>query len=396
MPPANRRGALTDDAIRAPDFDRIQRVVVDVDLSNRCNASCEFCPRDRTPHEGSMRPDVWARALERVVELRDAGQARGHRVTMSFCGLGEGMLNPHAPDYVASAVAVGFEPAMCANGSLLDERRSRALVDAGLRRIFVNCGDVGEDYERTYGLPFERLRRNLERFQAITGDRCELHVVLVDHQRDPARVARVRRYWEGQGVVHFFRSPMLNRSGSLDVIDMSYPTDPDRPAAVATFDAHGCEPLCAAPLVFPFIGYDGRYYLCSSDWERRGRFGTVFDRSIDEVMADKVRYQRRSDAICRTCNHDPVNRVIHARRESREDHGGELGYEPAITAVLLARHTATLERFVAHGIGGDRSGTGPGPASLSGSSPDRVPAPPSSDPVPVPAPRRRPDLTVGG
>ena len=155
-------------------------------------------------------------------------------------------------------------------------------------------------------------------------------------------------------------------------------------------------PWTGAPLFAPdCIYYDGRYYLCSSDWEKRGRFGTVFERSIDEAMADKVRYQRGPDAICRTCNHDPVNRVIHALRESREDHDGELGYEPAITVALLARHTATLERFVADGVDGDRPGTGSVPASLPDPTLGPAAAPPPTAPVPIPAPRRRPGLLAG-
>ena len=42
---------------------------VDIELTNRCNAKCHFCPRDQTPHEGLMSPEVF-----------DAIAAAGHRV----------------------------------------------------------------------------------------------------------------------------------------------------------------------------------------------------------------------------------------------------------------------------------------------------------------------------
>ena len=40
---------------------------VDIELTNRCNAKCHFCPRDQTPHEGLMSPEVFDQSLRRAV-----------------------------------------------------------------------------------------------------------------------------------------------------------------------------------------------------------------------------------------------------------------------------------------------------------------------------------------
>ena len=50
------------------------RGVIDVELTNRCNARCGFCPRDATPHQGVMTVETFRQTLARVVEVRD--QAR--------------------------------------------------------------------------------------------------------------------------------------------------------------------------------------------------------------------------------------------------------------------------------------------------------------------------------
>ena len=34
---------------------------LDIEPTNRCNANCYFCPRDQTPHQGLMSPEVFAR-----------------------------------------------------------------------------------------------------------------------------------------------------------------------------------------------------------------------------------------------------------------------------------------------------------------------------------------------
>ena len=41
--------------------------VFDVELTNRCNASCSFCPRDLTPGQGVMTQEVFSRTLEAAV-----------------------------------------------------------------------------------------------------------------------------------------------------------------------------------------------------------------------------------------------------------------------------------------------------------------------------------------
>ena len=74
---------------------------------------------------------------------------------------------------------------MSSNGSLLDERRSSELLEAGLQQILVNVGEEGDDYEEIYQLPFERTLENVVRFNEMSGG-GEVVVVLVDHRGDPA------------------------------------------------------------------------------------------------------------------------------------------------------------------------------------------------------------------
>jgi MoaA/NifB/PqqE/SkfB family radical SAM enzyme len=295
---------------------------VDVELTNRCNADCDFCPRDRTPQQGTMTPDVFEHALARVVEFRDHSRAvLGAAVTLSFCGLGETMLNPNLASYVRRAVEAGFQPSMCSNASRLTQQRARELVDAGLRRIYINSGEIGPDYDRVYKLSFDRMRDNVARFLELAGDRCELHIVLVDHHQDKQYVRRIKRFWVDLGVTHFFPSPMLNRSGTLDVEDMAFADYPEHVTARAMFDAAGVRPVCPAPFAFPFIGFDGQYYLCSSDWEKRSALGNVVEHSFISTMRSRWAFVEARRPVCHACNHDPVNRVTAAlRRRARGEY----------------------------------------------------------------------------
>ena len=69
----------------------------------------------------------------------------------------------------------------------------------------------------------------------------------------------------------------------------------------------GGEVHCGVPFRFPFIGYDGVYYLCSSDWRKEVGLGTVFERSLLDILDDKAEQVGGRSPICRSCTHEPTN-----------------------------------------------------------------------------------------
>ena len=263
--------------------------VIDMEVTNRCNAKCHFCPRDRTPHQGLMPAEVFEAGLQRAIEYRSAiAEPAGDKVRVSLCGLGEPLLNRRAVDYCRQARAEGFSVVMSSNGSLLDERRSTELLEAGLQQILVNVGEEGDDYEEIYQLPFERTLENVVRFNEMSGGACEVVVVLVDHRGDPAHIDRMRRYWADHGIQQAVSYGIMNRGGSLFVDHMQYGDY----RGLAEARGPGSPPGGHAPLRstfgYLFVGYDGQYYLCCSDWEKQAPLGSVFDKSFVDVAQAKL------------------------------------------------------------------------------------------------------------
>lgn len=310
---------------------------IDVELTNHCNTHCDFCPRERTPHEGRMTDATLEQALARAVEFRsDALRISGTEVRVSFCGLGETPLHRGLAGSIRKARSVGFAPSVCSNGSTLTEGVSRELIEAGMARIYVNCGEIGDAYERVYHIGFQRLVSNVRRFLELAGAACELHIVLVDHRSDPARIEQVRTFWLEQGVKYFFASPMLNRAGTLRVEGMDFEGSIHQQGATARLAARGPLPICAAAFAFPFIGYDGTYYLCSSDWEKRVACGNVFEHSVLDTLGRRLEATSTRSPICRHCNHDPINKLATALREQER-------------GVVDASHVDLVEAIVVQG-----------------------------------------------
>lgn len=283
---------------------------IDIEPTNRCNAHCYFCPRDQTPHQGLMTPEVFDQSLRRVIEFDELNKERFQaHIKVNLCGLGEPMLNRHAPEFVRKIRDAGFECSMSSNGSLLDEARSQALLDAGLQGIELNVGEEGDDYEQIYGLPFKKTCDNVVRFAEMAGDRCQVRVVLVNHRRDPAHMKKMAQFWRARGIKHFLPFDVMNRGGALFVDEMQYDEIPQRAEATSMLEAQQLHLVCSAPFLLLFIGYDGNYYLCCSDWKKEVPLGTVFQTSFAAVMSAKLEHVETRMPICKACNHDPVNRL---------------------------------------------------------------------------------------
>ena len=290
-------------------------IAIDLELTNRCNADCWFCPRDQTPHQGLMSVDVFGQALRRAIEYRSMLHEFGDLdVQVNLCGLGEPLLNRNAPDFVRSVHEAGIDCGLSSNGALLDERRGSALLDAGLQHIFINASETDDDYEDVYGLPFEKTLSNIERFVVMAEGRCDVSIVLVDHRVDPHHLERMREFWRARGVQRFMTFDVINRGGALFVDTMQYEQFPELAQARAMLDVDGRPAVCPVPFVSLFVGYDGQYYLCCSDWRKQAPMGTVFDESFLSVTHAKLEHVTSREPVCKSCNHDPANRLAEELR----------------------------------------------------------------------------------
>jgi MoaA/NifB/PqqE/SkfB family radical SAM enzyme len=290
-------------------------VVVDIEPTNRCNAKCYFCPRDATPHQGLMSEAVFEQALGRLVELRAKLHEQGRpQPRVSLCGLGEPLLNRHTPEFVRRVRAAGFHCTMSSNAALLDEKRAHALLEGGLQQICINVGDRDEEYDDVYKLPWEKTRDNVLRFRDLARKDCIIYIALVNHRRDPEHTESMRAYWRDQGLQAFIEYEIMNRGGALFVDHMQYGQYPQQAEAKELLEKGQLQAICPTPFSSLFVGYDGQYYLCCSDWKKEVPLGSVADVSFADVVLAKLAHTRDRGLVCKTCNLDPLNRLVEVMR----------------------------------------------------------------------------------
>lgn len=286
---------------------------VDIEATNRCNAVCHFCPRDATPHQGHMSMETFEQTLFRAIELREQNRELLNidaRLEPNICGLGEPLINPNTPEFIRRLRMADFDTcSMASNGALLDEQRGRAILDAGVTRVNLNISDLGKDYDDVYNLPFDQTLKNVDRFVSMANGHCEVHIVLVNHRQDPEHTARMKKFWREHGVDGFVEYDVINRGGALFVDHMQYENYPERIRARELMSQCGSQWVCPVPYLWVFVGYDGLYYLCCSDWKKEAPMASVFDVPMLAVSEQKLRHVTSREPVCKTCNHDPLNAV---------------------------------------------------------------------------------------
>lgn len=276
-----------------------------------------------------MPPEVFEQGLKQVITFRDTLGLENNQITISLCGLGEPLLNKHVIDYIRQVRAAGFRVVMSSNGSLLDEGKSAELLEAGLQQILINVGEKGDDYEEIYELPFDKTLENVVRFNEMSGGKCEVTMVLVDHRADPDHIAEMKKFWAGHGISGSVSYEVMNRGGSLFVDHMQYDAFPELAQARELLADSAGTPLCGAPFWFLFVGYDAQYYLCCSDWEKQTPMGSIFDTAFLDVVRQKLEHVATRRPVCETCNLDPINRLTEELRAEAS------GAAPAGTAAKM-------------------------------------------------------------
>lgn len=151
---------------------------IHVEVTNRCNFDCEFCPQgDLLRESGDMPFDLFRKV---------ADQLEGGRIAreLHFHVMGEPLLYRQLPEAVAHAEGRSVATVVTTNGSLLDRARTGALLEAGLTRLIVSLQTPDEESFKirgAQGLSFERYEagiRDALRHALAAGARTEVVLAL--------------------------------------------------------------------------------------------------------------------------------------------------------------------------------------------------------------------------
>ena len=161
-----------------------------VEASSRCNLKCKMCFRQSWIKEsyGELEPSLFAQALE--------DPAVSETKTVFFGGMGEPLIHPQLVSMIALASAKGKYTELITNGTLLTENMARALLDAGIGRVWLSIDELYENYGKIQvGSDFGLVQKNLETFNALrAGTDIRLGMTAVIMRDNIASLRRIKEF----------------------------------------------------------------------------------------------------------------------------------------------------------------------------------------------------------
>ncbi len=275
---------------------------IDIELTNRCNAACRFCPRHEMPAEGDMSDEVFERVLA-FARQQPIG-------TVYFIGRGEPMLHPRFVEYIARIKQVsGLEFEVFTNGLGLEPEvvdRLAALNDPELNiAINVSLHSLqAETHRRLTGTSLEKISRNLEHLVRLR-DRLRVSYAFVTNKINEDEMARLRRHLDATGNTAWDISLVYNKGGFVEpgpLFDEAFferqanwdPARAGEPTGPCWYSYSG---------QFYWVNYRGEFTLCHDDFREDTLLGEIGQTSLEEVDRRVAALREQGGAPrCRRCN----------------------------------------------------------------------------------------------
>ena len=186
-----------------------------IEPTDQCNIACRTCIRNSWDENlGRMSKETFSQILESVQQLTPVP-------TIFFGGLGEPLFHKHTVEWIARAKAAGARVELITNGTMLTEKRSRQIIEAGLDVLWVSIdGATPESYaDVRLGAELPKVVENLARFRRMRGGghfpQPELGIAFVAMARNIDDLPEVLRIGHSVGARHFSVSNVLPYTADL-------------------------------------------------------------------------------------------------------------------------------------------------------------------------------------
>lgn len=166
------------------------------EVTDKCNASCIMCPRDKHEHgreHGIMNQQAYERSLDEVVALG------AQKVVLT--GFGEPTLDKRLEQKISYAKSKGLLTYIITNGSTLSTKRARTLIEAGLDEMRVSFyGMRPETYNAVMqGLDFDKAMKGLLGFLELRkelGSSVRVQISYLEMEENKSDTEHFQEFWE--------------------------------------------------------------------------------------------------------------------------------------------------------------------------------------------------------
>ena len=275
---------------------------LDFDITRRCNLRCPMCDRTLLLEQGKLEEgEMDFRLFKKVI---DEGSQNGlYAIKLSY--LGEPLLHKNIIKFVKYAKDKKILDVMFnTNGTLLTEKMSKKLINAGLDKIFISFDSpIKEKYESIrVGAKFDEVIENVKTLVRLRDERSL--------KRPIVRVSMVRMKENADEIPAYIKlwAPIVD---IIAYVDYENPQGMDKKDRYATKLKSPSYFVCSQLYQRLFIHYDGKIGLCCIDSKADMNLGNAWVDSIRDVWLgekmQKIReYHNRGEwrkiPLCAKCH----------------------------------------------------------------------------------------------
>ncbi len=247
-----------------------------LEVTNRCNLKCCFCPSEKmTRQRGFMDPALAERALRGCKHLQ----------YVYLYDWGEPLLHPELAGIIQMATRLGHRTFMVTNGTLLTPSLSEEIIRAGLSTICFSIDGLDDVYTSLRGVDYRVLEQNLLGFLKMKekhNPRLRVEINYVVSADTEHQVERFKSVWAGK-VDYISFQPML----TYDEVRRVRP----------------CRELWKGTLV---VLWDGRVVACCVDYDGALQVGDATEQDITSILNSGEMIRLRADhghgRFCSLCS----------------------------------------------------------------------------------------------
>jgi radical SAM protein with 4Fe4S-binding SPASM domain len=249
--------------------------ILQLELTNKCNANCIFCKRDSK--QGFMDIELFKKLILEFPEAKT--------VMPWFCG--EPLLHPQFFKAMKFIKMNNKKINLFTNGSLLTKTKSKKLIKLGIDEIrFSVEGNDKESYEKCrVGLNWDKVLNNIEYFQSIKrGTKTVATITLLPENKN--RINEIVSFWNQRvdEVVVMGEMPIGERK-----VDGEYKFK-----------------FCERPFNWLVVKWDGTVSFCCIDWFGKYSLGNARNGATDIWNSNKFNKLRErvnvDDNVLELCN----------------------------------------------------------------------------------------------
>ena len=238
---------------------------VELSLIDVCNRKCSFCPKA----DDQVAPDTFQKMTRKIIdEIHDQLLETHFKGTISLCGYGEPLLHKDI-NYIVKKLSNVSKVEIITNGDVLSSKKLQDLYISNVSKVLVSMYDGPQKIEK-----FKKMTLNANVPEDI--------VILRDRWYD--------KYND-------FGVKLTNRAGTVSAGEQ---------------EKIGKYKNCYYPTYQFLIDWDGNFYLCPQDWQRKNPMGNVMQETIFQIWKGKTLTNYRKNLLsgkrcanpCASCNAD--------------------------------------------------------------------------------------------